>query len=129
MLRLAPAAEVHVRLDCMTIRSAIIAQALAQTIFFVILPALTLFGSADRFDVLEFWLYVPRSSQFPVRLGGQRVGLIFLLCLVALGDRGPFERLSPQSCGIALGSWLSAANVPIAKVRLVSRTYHRGGAP
>jgi protein-S-isoprenylcysteine O-methyltransferase Ste14 len=77
----------------MTQRGAIVAQAIAQILIFVILPVLTLFGAAGRLNIAGFWCYVavmaagsalalaitdPDLTRERLRPGGQRVGLRFL---------------------------------------------------
>jgi protein-S-isoprenylcysteine O-methyltransferase Ste14 len=91
----------------MTIRQ----QASVQSLVFVIMLAATLFGTAGRFDIIEFWVYIvivaavsalslaildPDLMQERMRPGGCRVGwhflplivLIFVHLAVAGLDRG-----------------------------------------
>jgi protein-S-isoprenylcysteine O-methyltransferase Ste14 len=98
----------------MTHPGAILACATAQTLLFLILLALILFGSAGRVDFPEFWAYVavmaavsalalvvidPDLMRERMRPGGQRVGprflpVILLLCAhwaLAGLDRGRFH--------------------------------------
>jgi hypothetical protein len=86
-------------------------KASVQTLVFVIMLAATLFGSAGRFDIIEFWVYIaivaavsalslaildPDLMQERMRPGGRRVGwhflpltvLIFVHWAVAGLDRG-----------------------------------------
>jgi protein-S-isoprenylcysteine O-methyltransferase Ste14 len=86
-------------------------QASVQTLVFVIMLAATLFGTAGRIDIIEFWAYIaivaavsglsliildPDLMQERMRPGGRRVGLhflpltivIFLHWAVAGFDRG-----------------------------------------
>ena len=86
-------------------------QASVQSLVFVIMLAATLFGTAGRFDIIEFWVYIvivaavsalslaildPDLIQERMRPGGRRVGLhflplvivMFLHCAVAGLDRG-----------------------------------------
>jgi hypothetical protein len=86
-------------------------KASVQTLVFVIMLAATLFGSAGRFDIIEFWVYIaivvavsvlsliildPDLMQERMQPGGRRVGLhvlplvivMFLHWAVAGLDRG-----------------------------------------
>ena len=95
-------------------------QASVQSFVFVILLAATLFGTAGRFDIIEFWVYIAIVTavsalsltildtglmQERMRPGGRRVGLHFLplvIVISALGRGGlrpgapPSQRQSPR---------------------------------
>jgi hypothetical protein len=79
----------------MTIRQ----QASVQSLVFVILLAAILFGTAGRFDIVEFWFYIsivgavstlsltildPDLMQERMRPGGRRVGWHFLPLVVLI---------------------------------------------
>jgi protein-S-isoprenylcysteine O-methyltransferase Ste14 len=79
----------------MTIRQ----QASVQSLVFVIMLAATLFGTAGRFDIIEFWVYIaivaaisalslaildPDLMQERMRPGGRRVGLHFLPLVILM---------------------------------------------
>src|SRR4029450_10100367 len=74
-------------------------KASVQTLVFVILLAATLFGSAGRFDIIEFWVYIaivvavsvlsliildPDLMQERMQPGGRRVGLHFLSLVIVM---------------------------------------------
>jgi hypothetical protein len=71
----------------------VVVQGFVQTLVFLVLQLLTLFVSAGRCDIVEFWLYIvmiaavsglslaildPDLVRERMRPGGQRVGLRFL---------------------------------------------------
>jgi hypothetical protein len=73
-------------------------KASVQTLVFVIMAA-TLFGSAGRFDIIEFWVYIaivvavsvlslaildPDLMQERMQPGGRRVGLHFLPLVILM---------------------------------------------
>jgi hypothetical protein len=79
-------------------------KASVQTLVFVIMLAATLFGSAGRFDIIEFWDYIaivvavsvlslvildPDLMQERMQPGGRRVGLHFLPLVISLGRGWP----------------------------------------
>jgi protein-S-isoprenylcysteine O-methyltransferase Ste14 len=89
-------------------------KASVQTLVFVILLAATLFGSAGRFDIIGFWVYIaivvavsvlslaildPDLMQERMQPGGRRVGLHFLPIVILMFlhwavaglDRGHFH--------------------------------------
>src|SRR5262245_64013650 len=74
-------------------------QASVQKLAFVIMLAVTLFGTADRFDIIEFWVYLAIVAavsalslaildtdlmQERMRPGGRRVGWHFLPLIVLI---------------------------------------------
>src|SRR5215475_7988221 len=74
-------------------------QASVQSLVFLILLAVTLFGSAGRFDIIEFWVYIAIVAaasalsltildddlmQERMRPGGRRVGLHFLPIIIVM---------------------------------------------
>jgi protein-S-isoprenylcysteine O-methyltransferase Ste14 len=74
-------------------------QASVQPLVFVIMLAATLFGTAGRFDIIEFWVYIvivaavsalslaildPDLIQERMRPGGRRVGLHFLPLVIVM---------------------------------------------
>ena len=74
-------------------------QASIQSVVFVVLLAATLFGTAGRIDIAEFWMYVavlaavsalsltildPDLMQERMRPGGRRVGLRFLPLVIVM---------------------------------------------
>jgi protein-S-isoprenylcysteine O-methyltransferase Ste14 len=74
-------------------------QASIQSVVFEVLLAVTLFGAAGRFDIVEFWVYViilaavsalslmildPDLMQERMRPGGRRVGLRFLPLVILM---------------------------------------------
>jgi hypothetical protein len=67
-----------------------------QSLAFIILLAVTLFGTVGRFDIIEFWVYIAIVAA----AGGRRVGwhflpltlLIFVHWAVAGLDRGASAR-------------------------------------
>jgi len=74
-------------------------QASVQSFVFVILLAATLFGTAGRFDIIEFWVYIAIVTavsalsltildtdlmQERMRPGGRRVGLHFLPLVIVI---------------------------------------------
>jgi protein-S-isoprenylcysteine O-methyltransferase Ste14 len=89
-------------------------QASVQSLVFLILLAVTLFGSAGRIDIVEFWVYIAIVTAVSVlsltildtdlmqermRPGGRRVGLHFLPIIIVMFlhwavaglDRGRFH--------------------------------------
>jgi hypothetical protein len=79
--------------------TAITLKASVQSLVFVIMLAATLFGSAGRFDIIEFWVYVSivvavsvlsliildaDLMQERMRPGGRRVGLHFLPIIIVM---------------------------------------------
>jgi p-aminobenzoyl-glutamate transporter AbgT len=82
-----------------------------QTLVFVILLAATLFGSAGRFDIIEFWVYIAivvgasvssliildsDLMQERMQPGGHRVGAAYYCYISALG-RGGLRPWAPPS--------------------------------
>jgi len=74
-------------------------RASVQSLVFVVMQAATLFGSAGRIDIVEFWVYVailaavsalsltlldPDLIQERMRPGGRRVGLRFLPVIIVM---------------------------------------------
>jgi protein-S-isoprenylcysteine O-methyltransferase Ste14 len=74
-------------------------KASVQSLVFVIMLAATLFGSAGRFDIIEFWVYIaivvavsvlsliildPDLIQERMQPGGRRVGLHFLPLVILM---------------------------------------------
>jgi len=74
-------------------------RASVQSLVFVVMQAATLFGSAGRTDIVEFWVYVailaavsalsltlldPDLMQERMRPGGRRVGLRFLPVIIVM---------------------------------------------
>ena len=74
-------------------------QASVQSLVFLIMLAATLFGTAGRFDIIEFWVYIaivaavsalslaildPDLIQERMRPGGRRVGLHFLPIIIVI---------------------------------------------
>ena len=102
-------------------------QACVQSLVFVILLAATLFGTAGRFDIIEFWVYIaivaavsalsltildPDLMQERMRPGGRRVGwhflplvvLIFVHWAVAGLDRGHLHLSDAVPAGLEAGA-------------------------